>query len=103
MKRKTFYFCVATLTFLLGITLDLPLADKPEPAAEVIIPNITEPAVNAQDKWQVADETTVRLKPAVFLQLPEKIVSYLEARDCTVPQSFGAGNPHNVIRGQFAK
>ncbi len=59
--------------------------------------------VNAQDKWQVADKAIVRLKPAAFSQLPRNIVSYLESRGCTVPQIFGETEPHNVIRGEFAK
>lgn len=59
--------------------------------------------VKAQDKWQIADEATVRLKPAAFSQLPQNIVSYLETRGCTVPQIFGETEPHNVIRGEFAK
>lgn len=59
--------------------------------------------VNAQDKWQVADEAIVRLKPAAFSQLPKNIVSFLEKRSCTVPQIFGETKPHNVIRGEFAR
>lgn len=59
--------------------------------------------VNAQDKWQIADEATVRLKPSAFSQLPKNIVSYLKARGCTIPQIFGETKPHNVIRGEFAK
>ncbi len=59
--------------------------------------------VNAQDKWQIADEATVRLKPSAFSQLPKNIVSYLVERGCTVPQIFGETKPHNVIRGEFAK
>jgi hypothetical protein len=57
----------------------------------------------AQDKWQIADERITRLKPSAFSQLPKNIVSYLEARGCTVPQIFGETKPHNVIRGEFAK
>lgn len=57
----------------------------------------------AQDKWQIADEATVRLKPSAFSQLPKNIVSYLQKRGCTVPQVFGENEPHNVIRGQFAR
>lgn len=61
------------------------------------------PPANAQDKWQIADEATVRLKPTAFSQLPENIVSDLQVRGCTIPQIFGKSKPHNVIRGQFAK
>lgn len=58
---------------------------------------------NAQDKWQIADEATLRLNPSAFSQLPKSIVSFLEKRGCTVPQSYGRSEPHNVIRGQFAR
>ena len=61
------------------------------------------PPANAQDKWRIADEAMVRLKPVVFRQLPKHIVSYLERRNCAVPQIFGESEPHNVIRGQFAR
>lgn len=61
------------------------------------------PQVNAQDKWQIADEATVRLKPAVFSELPKSIILYLQKRGCTIPQVSGETKPHNVIRGQFAK
>ncbi|MFN0139851.1 MAG: hypothetical protein ACKVQW_07155 [Pyrinomonadaceae bacterium] len=58
---------------------------------------------NAQDRWQIADEATLRLEPSAFSQLPKSIVSFLEKRGCTVPQSYGRSTPHNVIRGQFAR
>lgn len=58
---------------------------------------------NAQDKWQIADEATLRLKPAAFSQLPKNIVFSLQKRNCTVPQTFSDSTPHNVIRGQFAR
>ncbi len=58
---------------------------------------------NGQDKWHIADVETLRLKPAAFSQLPKNIVSFLQKRSCTVPQSFGSSTPHNVIRGQFAR
>ena len=61
------------------------------------------PQANAQNKWAIADKATVRLKPSAFQQLPKNIISYLQARGCTVPQAFGETKPHNVIRGQFAK
>ena len=57
----------------------------------------------AQDKWQIADKATIRLNPAAFSQLPENIVSFLQKKNCTVPQSFFSSKPHNVIRGQFTK
>lgn len=57
----------------------------------------------AQDKWQIADQATLRLKPTAFPQLPKNIISFLEKRRCTVPQIFGESEPHNVISGQFAR
>lgn len=59
--------------------------------------------VNGQDKWQIADKAMVRLKPGVFTQLPKSIILHLQKRGCTIPQAFGETEPHNVIRGQFAK
>jgi hypothetical protein len=50
-----------------------------------------------------SDNSLLRLKPAVFSQLPKSVISYLEKRGCTIPQVFGLTEPHNVIRGQFAK
>ena len=58
---------------------------------------------NAQDKLQIANEATLRLKPSAFSRLPKTIVSFLEKRNCTVPQTFNDSTPHNVIRGQFAR
>jgi hypothetical protein len=60
-------------------------------------------ATSAQDKWDVADRETVRLPPSTFTDLPPKIVRYLEGRGCTIPQGYMTRNPHNVIKGQFAK
>lgn len=58
---------------------------------------------SAQDKWDVADRETVRLPPSAFTDLPSQIVKYLEGQGCTIPQSFVTRNPHNVIKGEFAK
>lgn len=46
MKRKTFYFCVAALTFLLGITFGLIFTHKSAPVVEIVIPNLPEPVVS---------------------------------------------------------
>lgn len=58
---------------------------------------------NAQDQWSQTDVTTMRLAPAAFPELPLRIIRHLEARGCTIPQSFGDHAPHNIIRGEFAK
>jgi hypothetical protein len=48
-----------------------------------------------------ADVTTVRLKPAAFVDLSPQIRQSLERRGCVVPQSYSSTTPHNVIRGRF--
>ena len=57
----------------------------------------------AQDKWEAADLSVQRLSPTAFPQLPGRIISYLTARGCTVPQPFGATGPTNVISGEFMR
>lgn len=57
----------------------------------------------AQDKWQLADNATIRLSPSAFRQLPKNISSYLKSQKCTIPQIYSDSKPHNVIRGQFAR
>ena len=59
--------------------------------------------VKSQDKWEVEDSNIKRLPPTAFPQLPKKIIHYLQVRRCTVPQSDVYSQPHNVIRGQFAR
>lgn len=56
-----------------------------------------------QFDWQKAEREIKRLPPATFKELPGDIVKQLEARGCTIPQSFVELQPHNVIRGQFAR
>lgn len=46
-------------------------------------------------------ETIERLEPAVFTQVPASVRSGLERLGCTVPQSFMAKRPENVIHGSF--
>ena len=57
--------------------------------------------------WQQSEEKILRLPPAAFSELPSSVIEDLEKRGCTIPQavpgSFGYLNPHNVIRGEFAK
>lgn len=57
----------------------------------------------AQDKWEMADIATVRLTPKEFKDLPKAIVSDLEKRNCTVPQSYPYTEKHNVINGEFKR
>jgi hypothetical protein len=54
-----------------------------------------------RDRWQIADAAVIRLPPTAFLRLPQNIVRELQARGCTIPQTFGNQKPHNVISGEF--
>jgi hypothetical protein len=45
----------------------------------------------------------VRLPPAAFLELPKNLVTELNRRGCTVPQTFPPDQRSNVIRGSFVK
>ncbi|MEP6847530.1 MAG: hypothetical protein ABI999_01650 [Acidobacteriota bacterium] len=60
-------------------------------------------SADAQDKWQVADQQTLRLSPRAFPKLPGNILAYVQAKRCTIPQIYGEQKPHNVIRGNFAR
>jgi hypothetical protein len=53
--------------------------------------------------WSAADSATLRLSPTAFPELPAGIVRALLARDCKVPQLWGVEEPHNVVRGEFAR
>lgn len=59
--------------------------------------------VKPQKEWDVADADVRRLQPNAFAQLPAKILRYLEAHQCTIPQNYADQLPHNVIRGEFAR
>jgi hypothetical protein len=60
-------------------------------------------ALGNQDKWAVADSATLRLPATAFSQLPKHIARYLQAAGCKIPQSYISSDPHNVIKGEFAK
>src|ERR1035441_7776394 len=51
----------------------------------------------------IAGEKIVRLSPAVFSELPVKVVAALESRGCTIPQHSESSRRANVIRGEFAR
>jgi hypothetical protein len=54
-----------------------------------------------RNRWQIADASIVRLPPTAFPRLPRNIVRELQARGCTIPQTFGDQKPHNVVSGEF--
>ena len=55
------------------------------------------------DDWDLADSQVKRIQPAVFSKLPKSHVGELQARRCTIPQTYGNRTLHNVIHGEFAK
>lgn len=54
-----------------------------------------------QNDWAKADLQTIRLAPREFSQLPRAIVTDLEKRGCTIPQSYMWTKPHNIAHGAF--
>jgi hypothetical protein len=55
------------------------------------------------EEWQKAERDIKRLSPSAFKELPMSIVKQLQARGCTVPQAAQISEPHNAIRGEFAR
>jgi hypothetical protein len=45
----------------------------------------------------------VRLSPSAFPELPKNLRADLTRRGCQIPQIPAAKQPHNVIKGEFAK
>jgi hypothetical protein len=53
--------------------------------------------------FEAAEKQIVRLSPSAFPDLPKKIRADLIGRGCLIPQVPHAEQPHNVIKGEFAK
>jgi hypothetical protein len=45
----------------------------------------------------------LRLSPSAFPKLPKNILADLKRRGCLIPQVPPAKQPHNIIKGEFAK
>jgi hypothetical protein len=45
----------------------------------------------------------VRLSPAAFPELPQRVARELRRRGCSIPQTAYVKKRHNVIRGEFLK
>lgn len=58
--------------------------------------------VPTQEEWQRAESQIRRLPPSAFGHVPKWVADNLVARGCAIPQPFGAREPSNLIRGQFA-
>jgi hypothetical protein len=54
-----------------------------------------------ENVWAQADEQTRRLHPNAFANLPSAIAGELQRLGCTIPQTDGTPEPHNVIKGRF--
>jgi hypothetical protein len=58
--------------------------------------------VASPDKWDEAERNVRRLLPAKFSELPPVIIKSLNAKGCTIPQTYIRSEPHNVVSGKFA-
>lgn len=52
---------------------------------------------------EAAERSVVRLSPDEFADLPAEVAADLKKRGCTIPQSFGNKEKHNVIKGSFTE
>jgi hypothetical protein len=53
--------------------------------------------------FKTAERQILRLSPSTFPKLPKEVLADLKRRGCLIPQVPPAKQPHNVIRGEFAK
>ena len=74
-----------------------------KPIVLALLMNLAASSQAVPERWAAADKAIKRLPPASFKQLPRIVVSYLNRRGCTVPQSFVHHRPHNVITGEFRR
>ncbi len=56
-----------------------------------------------QRTFEAAERQILRLSPSAFPQLPKKVLADLKRRGCLIPQVPSAGEPHNIIKGEFSK
>jgi hypothetical protein len=56
-----------------------------------------------QRAFETAERQILRLPPSAFPGLPKTILTELNRRGCLIPQVPAANQPHNVIKGEFAK
>ncbi len=59
-------------------------------------------SAQSPEDWDRADARITRLLPKAFAYLPETIRQKLQKERCAIPQTYLAGEPHNVISGEFA-
>ncbi|MBZ5632561.1 MAG: hypothetical protein LAO55_05465 [Acidobacteriia bacterium] len=56
-----------------------------------------------QRAFETAERQILRLNPSAFPELPKKVLADLKRRGCLIPQVQPVNEPHNVIKGEFAK
>ena len=69
----------------------------------VIFVGLATPWSLAQGVRATADSAPIRLPPTAFSRLPKNVVSFLQRRGCTVPQTYLSRKPHNVVHGEFRR
>ena len=68
-----------------------------------ILPTFAQLPEDLKRKFDEAERRIVRLQPTAFPELPANVVRELKNRGCTIPQTAYTKEPHNVIKGGFAK
>jgi hypothetical protein len=58
---------------------------------------------SGQGVWDRANDSVVRLPPDAFPRVSSLVRRELQRRGCTIPQSYRAGKPHNLISGEFIR
>jgi hypothetical protein len=56
-----------------------------------------------QRAFESAERQILRLSPSAFPKLPKEVLADLKRRGCLIPQVPHENQPHNVIKGEFAK
>ncbi|MGA2147560.1 MAG: hypothetical protein ABSH49_21645 [Bryobacteraceae bacterium] len=62
-----------------------------------------QPPGDLSHKLDDAERHVSRLPPTAFPELPGNVVRALQRRGCTIPQDAFTYQPHNVIKGEFAR
>ena len=103
------YAAVALMALVVAVTV---FVGKPRtPVTAVSIPSSNRHEVASTglthspripaEAWAEADLRTRRLHPEAFSDVPPSIKEVLVRRGCTIPQTYGNENPHNIISGRF--
>lgn len=64
-------------------------------------------AFSQMTQREFARSQVIRIKPSDFSlsphcpKMPRQVISYLETKNCTIPQSYRVKNNHNAFEGEF--